>query len=398
MPILFKIPYLNLEVPAFGLMMTVGFFLAIWWAVQRAIRSGANPDVVLNMGFIALIGGVVGCRIMYVAHYPDLVFAGHPTLLSKIWAAVNLTKGGMEYYGGFIASVVGVLVYLHFWGHSKRWYFDIVAPSVAVGMAFGRIGCFLNGCCFGGVCELPWAVKFPYGSNPAAHQFMQRLPGAELPAELIHISRGLMAQPIPIQSFMATDAEIEAAFAKSKGLRAEIDEKTRAAQNAAGDEKKRLETEVAKLQAARLKLPHAEMRTQLDKFGLTMPELRALAHKHPSNPVHPTQLYSTAGLLVLAWLLGAVYWRRTRDGQVICLLFAIEPVSRWLLEMIRSDNPHDAFGLTISQFLAIVLTLIGILGLLILRNLPPRSPRAKIWVPEPEPAPSSSRKRNAATA
>ena len=108
--------------------------------------------------------------------------------MQTFFRLIDVRKGGLEVYGGFITVVVAVLVYLWAWRHSIRWYLDIVAPSAALGMAIGRIGCFLNGCCFGGVCDLPWAVRFPYGSPAQYEQWLDRDPGAGLPQELLVFS------------------------------------------------------------------------------------------------------------------------------------------------------------------------------------------------------------------
>lgn len=395
MPILFKIPILGKEVPAFGVMMTIGFLLAIYWAVRRAQRSGANPDVILNIGFISLIAGVLGCRIMFVVHYWDESFANIQPLSARLWSVMDLTRGGMEYYGGFLLSVICVVTYLHFWKHSLRWYFDIVAPSAAVGMALGRVGCFLNGCCFGSPCELPWAVRFPYGSTPAQAQWQERVPGAELPQELIYLtptSRSPLA--VRIQDMQASDAELNAALTQDRAMRDEIRAKQTQLEAATGETRARIQADSQALSAKRDALPFQEIRMLLSRTGMDLARFRELAHEHPSVPTHPAQLYSTVGLLSLALLLDALYWRRSRDGQVILTLMLIEPVSRILLELVRADNPVDTFGLTISQFIAIGLTLLGFVGLLWLRRLPPRSPAAVVWIPpEEEAAPPRKPKR-----
>jgi phosphatidylglycerol:prolipoprotein diacylglycerol transferase len=110
--------------------------------------------------------------------------------------------------------------------------------------------------------------------------------------------------------------------------------------------------------------------------------MRARAAQSWSLPVHPTQVYSTITAGLIALLLNSFYYRRTRDGQVICLLFLIEPISRMLIEMLRADNPQDQLGLTISQKIAIGLTVCAAVGFVLLRFLPVRSPRAVIWTPQ----------------
>jgi phosphatidylglycerol:prolipoprotein diacylglycerol transferase len=129
----------------------------------------------------------------------------------------------------------------------------------------------------------------------------------------------------------------------------------------------------------------------MQQSGMTLSQLKDLAGHYHSLPVHPTQLYSTIALLLIAGLLSAVYWRRTRDGQVICVFLLVEPWTRYALELLRADNPVDTLGFTVSQFLAITLSGAGLLGLLLLRLLPPRSPRAKLWEPEEEEAGGSGK-------
>lgn len=387
MPVVWTIPFLGRDIPGYGLLMMIGFLAAIVWAARRAQRSGANPDVVLNCGFISLIAGVVGCRAMYVYHYWDQ-YKSRGSLLEIAWAIVDVSKGGLEFYGGFILSVIGVTYYLWRWGHSLRWYLDIMAPSSALGLAFGRIGCFLNGCCFGAPTDLPWAVKFPYGSNAVIEQWANKTPGAGLPQELICFPTSVGGQAIPVtrESLAASDEKIAAAEAAEVRAR-DAFEKAVAAFNAAGDGAARQRAEREKQRRARdlayAKASLADIRHQMKTYRKSAAELRAIAAQHPSVPVHPTQIYSTITAGLLAMLLSAVYWRRTRDGQVILTLLLVEPTARFLLEMIRADNPTDTLGFTVSQFVAICMTTIAIVGFAALRFLPPRSPRARLWEPQP---------------
>lgn len=402
-PVVFTIPFLERDVPGYGLMLMLGFLAAIWWAARRAERSGGSPDVILNCGFIALITGVLGCRAMYVVHYWDQ-FEARGSFLDIAWAVIDVTKGGLEFYGGFILTVIVVLAWLR-WREkvSIRWYLDIIAPSAALGLAIGRIGCFLNGCCYGSVCELPWAVRFPFGSNAALHQWSDRQPGAALPEELLFTHAPGLVTPLPRDFLYASNERIESAEAAETAIREEL-EACQARLTTAADpvQQQPLRALEAKL---RRKLAKAEskfllVRTNMRKYGLSVAELRALAESHRSLPVHPTQPYSTVTALLIALFLNALYWRRTRDGQVICALLLIEPLSRWMLEVIRADNPFDTLGVfTVSQFLAVCMTLAGLIGLLWLRRIPLRSPRAVIWEPlEEEPRQKTAKRKPKAAA
>jgi len=379
MPVIFRIPLINWYVPGYGLALTLGFLLSVVWAVRRAVKSGANPDVVLNCAFIALVGGVVGSRIMYVAHFWDQ-FSYRGNWLSILMAILDVRQGGLVVYGGFLAAMVGILIYLGFWRHSIRWYLDILAPSTALGMGLGRIGCFLNGCCWGAPSDLPWAVRFPFGSNAAIQQWHDGVPGAELPKELIYLPPGGIgvdgqaAEPLPRELLWVRAADVE----KVGELY------TRHARAKTDAERAAIERQYARIgcclpNAANLTSIYLAMKTH----GLSLEELRRLARQFPSQPVHPVQLYSTVALVLLAMLLNAAYWRRTRDGQIACTLLMVEPWSRFVLEFIRVDEAPVLGPLTWSQVLALPISVVGLMGLLALRWLPPRSPRARLWEPSP---------------
>jgi len=402
MPVVFRVPLLHWDVPGYGLVLMLGFLLSVIWAARRAARSGASPDVVLNCAFIALLGGVGGARLMHVVHYWDQ-FRIYDNWLAIVIAILDVRKGGLEVYGGVITAIVGTVVYLALARHSIRWYLDIMAPSTALGMGLGRIGCFLNGCCWGTVCDLPWAVRFPFGSNAMAEQWYAGEPGMDLPKELIFFppggvgADGRAAYPIARDVLWATDADITRAKAvldRQSQLRTQL-----TAAKTDGD-RRQVQMELAKLAgcSAAAAASYASIVNALDTYGLTLAQLKALARQHPAQPVHPTQFYSTIMLVLLVLLLNTVYWRRTRDGQVICTMLVIEPWTRYVLELLRADNPLDTLGFTVSQFLAIVLSTVGLLGFVALRFLPARSPRAKLSEPPDAPPPrAGQRARQAPT-
>ena len=173
-PELWTIPGLGWSIKSYGFMLMCGFLVSIYLAMRRAGRVKADPDLVLNLGFVSLVCGVVGARIFYVAHYWKTAFAWKENPLLE---ALNITAGGLEYYGGLIAAIVGSLLYVRFLARyravgddpagparrrpSLRLYLDIIAPAAMLGLAFGRAGCFLNGCCWGGLCVKEDNGKLP---------------------------------------------------------------------------------------------------------------------------------------------------------------------------------------------------------------------------------------------
>ena len=141
-PELFEIPFLHISVKSYGTMMVIGFLAAVWLMRRLMRKSGQNPDFVTNVAMYALIAGIVGARIFYVVHHHDQ-FVGRPGEIFAVW------RGGLEFLGGFLCALVFLWIYLSKQKLPKRLYLDILAIGLMVGLGFGRIGCFLNGCCFG---------------------------------------------------------------------------------------------------------------------------------------------------------------------------------------------------------------------------------------------------------
>lgn len=151
-----------LHVRSYGLLLAFSFVLGISWAARRARAAKLDADIIYGVAWIVVIGGVVGARLMFVLQHPG-EFWSDPLAVLKVW------RGGLTLYGGLILASLGTILYVR--RHSERpWvYTDVLAPFVALGEGITRLGCFLNGCCFGKRCELPWAVTFPADSLPSAH-------------------------------------------------------------------------------------------------------------------------------------------------------------------------------------------------------------------------------------
>ena len=169
-PVLFRIPGLGIPIHAYGVMVAAGMLLAIWVTVLRARRAGVDPEVFYDMGLWSMVSGILGARLLYVYTNWD-EFRGAPADILKIW------KGGQVLYGGLILAVVVNLWFLKRRNLPVLKIADLAAPALPLGIAVGRLGCFLNGCCAGKVVDpsFPLGVRFPEGSPAYAEQVRQGL-------------------------------------------------------------------------------------------------------------------------------------------------------------------------------------------------------------------------------
>jgi phosphatidylglycerol:prolipoprotein diacylglycerol transferase len=374
-PTVFNIPWLNLPIRGYGLMLMIGFLGGTWWAARRAVRVKADPDLVINMGFVALIASVIGARIFYVLHYWDEHFAGRP-----LRAAFDITAGGMEFYGGFIGGFTALLVYMLLKRVSLRLYLDILAPSLMFGMGMARIGCFLNGCCWGAVCDpqqIPWAVRFPYASPAAYRQWEERV--ITYPAELITTYFDGSASLIPRDEFAASAAPARAAQANyARAYEAYETARVKHADDATlASLAKARDAARKKWQDTSSEIARSVKQESTYAMSPAALEARVSAEASHTHAVHPVQLYASLDGLLLAILLNAIFFRRKQHGLVTGLLFLFYPIMRFCEEVIRSDNPHDVIGFTISQFISIAIFAGGVLFLIAIYRMPANPTAAK---------------------
>jgi phosphatidylglycerol:prolipoprotein diacylglycerol transferase len=140
----------------------LGFVSGLWTASRRGLRYGVAPQQVWDAGTWLIIGTIIGARTLYVISYWNEEFAGRP--LASVF---KVYEGGLVFYGGFIGCVIATLIFTR-WQKVPLWCFaDVLAPSISLGYVFGRIGCLMNGCCYGRACEMPWAVH--YSSDHHTH-------------------------------------------------------------------------------------------------------------------------------------------------------------------------------------------------------------------------------------
>ena len=162
--VLIEIPGIHLKIFGFGLMLCLAFLFSIGLAHWRAKRARLDAEWIYDLAFGVMLGGIVGARAFYVWQYWG-------TDRIRGWGDVfRIWEGGLVFYGGMIGATIGGLIIALRRRMPILAMMDVVAPSVALGLALGRIGCFLNGCCYGDPCDLPIAVQFPPGSPPWWHQ------------------------------------------------------------------------------------------------------------------------------------------------------------------------------------------------------------------------------------
>jgi len=145
----------HLRINAYGTMLMLGFVAGAITAIRLGRRRGIVADHILNLGLCVLVGAILGARIAYVLITPN---AGPLFDLQQI-ATSGL--GGLSFHGGLIGGVLTGSIYIMFNKLAFWRVADCCAPAIAVGYAITRIGCFLNGCCYGKPSSASWAMIFP---------------------------------------------------------------------------------------------------------------------------------------------------------------------------------------------------------------------------------------------
>jgi prolipoprotein diacylglyceryltransferase len=164
----------GLPIRGYGVMLLVAVSSAVGLAAYRGRRLGLDADMILALAFWAFIPGLLGARVFYVVQkWPGEFLPVYQA--EGFWgvagAVFNVAGGGLVVYGAVIGGILGTLAFIHRYKLPPLAMFDLLIPSLMLGMGIGRLGCLMNGCCFGSLCSLPWAVTFPPASPPHFYQF-----------------------------------------------------------------------------------------------------------------------------------------------------------------------------------------------------------------------------------
>ena len=143
----------------YGVMAAIGFLTATFVITRNRKYADMTSDQASGIVFLAMISGIVGARIFYVIQFFD-------SYRHDFWGMFRVDRGGLVFYGGFFLALITVLIACRVWKLAVPAVLDVCAPALAIGHAAGRIGCFLNGCCFGKPTECFTGVVHPEGSTP----------------------------------------------------------------------------------------------------------------------------------------------------------------------------------------------------------------------------------------
>lgn len=324
----------GLPIRGYGVMVLLGALSAMALVLYRARQVGIDPEVIISMAFGVFISGIIGARLFFVIEYWEARF-DKGNWRQTLVEVFKFTEGGLVFYGSIIGGTVAFVLLARKHKLPVLAFADLVAPSLMIGLAFGRIGCLLNGCCYGGQTDHPWGVTFPRDSIPYVEQIGQ---GSAHGLRIAHQSTE-NNRPV-IQSVDVGSVAEQAGVKPGEPIRTV---NGRIASDMAVVQEELFES-LAEDSPLKLTLASGETYEIIGNRSAR------------SRPLHPTQIYSSINAALLAWLLWSFYPYRQRDGQVIGLLLVLYPISRFLLEIIRIDE-SAVFGtaLSISQNISLVL-------------------------------------------
>jgi len=325
----------GIAIHGYGVMVTLGVIVGVAMALHEAVRMGLDAEFIHGLAMRLFIFGIGGARAMYVAlNWDDYQ---RPTWRETAIEIAKFTQGGLVVYGAFFGAMAAGAWYVRSRRQPLLAVADLIAPAMLAGLAFGRVGCFLHGCCFGGECPAgPLAVSFPMTSPPYFHQMVRgRFQGLWLAPG--SSNRELLVARVDPDSPAAV-AGVTAGMRITRVNGFDVDT------------------------ASRAWLPHGGIMTAVEMETAEGRQIQWRAAPPPerSLPVHPVQLYSAASAAALCLLLWAWYPFRRRDGELIAGLLLLYPLTRILEEAVRDDEP-GRFGtaLTISQWVSVGLLVAG---------------------------------------
>jgi prolipoprotein diacylglyceryltransferase len=326
----------------FGMMLFLAFLACTFWASRLAEREGIARETIQDVALWIFLGGLLGARVLYlIKEDPPASVKDFFWKLPQIWEGGIILYGAV--FGGLVAYAIAYLLVFRKQYLSTLKVADIAAPTMAIGLCLGRLGCFLNGCCYGEVAcaECPvYAVHFPLSAPP---RFALSDAGYQTPAGF------LLGDTSPGLGAKVEKVEPDSAAARAGLKSGDVIVKANGTDILDADSLRRV-----------LRL---WPRGQND---LTL-ELRSDGGEpvvHTFSPrtigLHPTQLYEVVSMFLLLLVMTAYSPFRTRDGQVMVLLMVGYGLHRFLNERLRSDQRPVDFEAYTSLFLILAGLVLGL--------------------------------------
>jgi phosphatidylglycerol---prolipoprotein diacylglyceryl transferase len=148
--------------PTYGVMVAIAFLVAIWLTGKLAVRAGLQAETVTNLAIYCALVGMLGAKLAMFA-FDWRQYLSNP---ADIFTISTLQAAGV-YQGGLLLALGFAFVYMRRHNLPGWLTADVFAPGLALGHAIGRLGCLAAGCCWGAVCQRPWAITF---NKPDAHE------------------------------------------------------------------------------------------------------------------------------------------------------------------------------------------------------------------------------------
>jgi phosphatidylglycerol:prolipoprotein diacylglycerol transferase len=341
--ILFHIPIINLPVYGYGLMLFFAFIGCSWLARRLCKREGIDGTMIPDVAIWLFVAGIIGGRLWFVVWYwrvspPHVGFADRPFLdVIKLW------DGGLILYGALFGGAAGYFAYHYLYLRPKGvsiWkMFDVIAPCIVLGIAFGRIGCLFTGCCYGNVaCETCPVVPihFPLYTNTGPPPQFTAAAGDMIKHGYQTVNGFLLDGPLVSAVEPGTPAA-EAGL-KVGDIIVKVNGKDFAR---AGD----IDPSEGGLYLTVLRGADT---VQLPVFNPT------------SIGLTPTQPFETISMIFLLFFMLSYYPYKRRDGELLVILLLVYAVHRFLNEMLRTDVDAGWFGMTLSQNISIAIFATGV--------------------------------------
>ncbi len=383
-------------VRGYGVFLMLAIICSTGLVLWRGKRKwNIPPDTLVSIATVGVLCGILGARTFFVFEYWSTIVA------DSCWGTIcnifNMANGGLVVYGSIIGGIFGVLAYLTIRKLPVLATLDLFAPGLMLGIAIGRLGCLMNGCCFGAVCDGPPGITFPVGSPAHVHQLETgeaSLAGIVLkPAQsniatrtvfsLKHASQSLWtAEPGPVV-IASVDADSPAARAgmkpgmiikqigyagNCKVVDANIQKRLQLVEvYGNGDFFHFLYTAMMnsprqsilfvchvpdKNISADAKQAEAESKTERFVFVPNYATIKA---------VWPSQIISSLAAFLLCFVLLALDRIYKRDGLLFVTMLFLYAANRFFLELVRTDEASFlGTGLSVSQCVSIVTTLVAL--------------------------------------